>query len=96
MAFERQLKPGRQGKPGVSQLDAHETFILAPVDTGERDLTLAEIVEHLAAERGVKASVTTIHMFFAKRGITYKNVWPAPLASGLLQALFGRALTYPA
>ena len=67
------LEPGRQGKPKLSKLDAHETFILALVDTDERDITLAEIVEHLAVERGVKASLTTVHEFFAKRGITYKK-----------------------
>lgn len=67
------LEPGRQGKPKVSKLDTHEAFILALVDTDERDITLAEIAEHLAAERDVKASVTTVHAFFAKRGITYKK-----------------------
>ena len=67
------LEPGRQGKPKLSKLDAHETFILALVDTDERDITLAEIVENLAVERGVKASLTTVHEFFAKRGITYKK-----------------------
>lgn len=67
------LEPGRQGKPKLSKLDAHETFILALVDTDERDITLAEIAEHLAVERGVKASLTTIHEFFTKRGITYKK-----------------------
>ncbi len=67
------LEPGRQGKPKVSKLDAHETFILALVETDERDITLAEIAEHLAARRGVKAGVTTVHEFFAKRGITYKK-----------------------
>ncbi|WP_425482729.1 IS630 family transposase [Chelativorans xinjiangense] len=67
------LEPGRQGKPKLSKLDAHEAFILAPVDTDERDITLAEIAERLEAERGVKAGVTTVHEFFAKRGITYKK-----------------------
>ena len=90
------LEPGRQGKPKVSKLDAHEAFILALVDTDDRDITLAEIAERLEVECGVKTSVSTVHAFFAKRGITYKNVWPAPLASRLRQALFGRALTYPA
>lgn len=64
------LEPGRQGKPKVSKLDVHEAFILALVDTDERDITLAEIAKHLEAERGIKASLTTIHEFFAKRGIT--------------------------
>jgi len=67
------LEPGRQGKPKLSKLDAHEAFILALVETDERDITLAEIAERLAAERGVKAGVTTVHEFFAKRGITYKK-----------------------
>lgn len=67
------LEPGRQGKPKLSKLDAHETFILALVDTDDRDITLAEIAEHLEAERGVKAGVATVHEFFAKRGITYKK-----------------------
>lgn len=66
------LEPGRQGKPKLSKLDAHEAFILALVETDERDITLAEIAERLA-ERGVKAGVTTVHEFFAKRGITYKK-----------------------
>ncbi len=57
----------------MSKLDAHETFILALVETDERDITLAEIAEHLETERGVKASLTTVHAFFAKRGITYKK-----------------------
>lgn len=67
------LEPGRQGKPKISKLDAHEAFILALVDTDDRDVTLAEIAERLEAERGVKASLATVHAFFAKRGITYKK-----------------------
>jgi len=51
LAFER-LEPGRQGKPKLSKLDVHETFILALVDTDDRDITLTEIAEHLATERG--------------------------------------------
>ncbi|ESY46594.1 MULTISPECIES: hypothetical protein [unclassified Mesorhizobium] len=72
MAFAWQAEPGRQGKPKLSKLDAHEAFILALVETDERDITLAEIAERLA-ERGVKAGVRTVHEFFAKRGITYKK-----------------------
>lgn len=67
------LEHGRQGKPKLSKLDAHETFILALVDTDDRDITLAEIAEHLAAERGVKAGVATFHESLAKRGITRKK-----------------------
>lgn len=53
------LEPGRQGKPRISKLDAHEAFILALLDTDDRDITLAEIAECLESERSVKASVTT-------------------------------------
>lgn len=67
------LEPGQQGKPKHSKLDAHEAFILALVETDGRDITLAEIAGHLEAERGIKAGVTTVHEFFAKRGITYKK-----------------------
>jgi len=72
------LEPGRQGKPRISKLDAHEAFILALVDTDDRDITLAEIAACLESERGVKASVTTVHAFFAKRGITYKKRMARP------------------
>jgi transposase len=64
------LEPGRQGKPKLSKLDAHATFILALVETDDRDIPLAE---HLAAEPWVKAGVATVHEFFAKRGITYQE-----------------------
>jgi transposase len=67
------LEPGRQGKPKVSKLDAHEAFILALVDTDDRDITLAEIAERLEVECGIKASVSTVYGFIAKRGITYKK-----------------------
>lgn len=77
------LTPGRQGKPKVSKLDAHEAFILALVNTDDRDITLAEIGEHLESERGVKACVATIHTFFAKRGITYKKRRRTPLSSSV-------------
>ncbi|MEO9636467.1 MAG: transposase [Nitratireductor sp.] len=85
----------KQGQPSRSKLDAHEAFILGLVEE-EPDVTLAEIGERLAAERGVRAAPSTVWLFLDRRGITFKNVWPAPLASRLLQALFGRAQTYPA
>jgi hypothetical protein len=43
------LEPGRQGsghKPKTSKLNVHEAFILALVNTDERDITLAEIAAH--------------------------------------------------
>ena len=42
-----------QGKPRGSRLDAHAGFILGLVEAGTKDISLAEIVEHLANERGL-------------------------------------------
>ena len=61
----------------------------------ERDQTLLKLCERLAA-RGIATSKSALSRFFERRGITRKNVWPAVLVSGLFQARFGRAQTYPA
>jgi transposase len=74
------LRPGRQGQPTGSKLDDHEAFILGLV-AENKDIALHEIAERLAAAHGVRAAPSTVWHFFAKRGITYKNVWPAPFAS---------------
>lgn len=67
------LAPGRQGHPKVSKLDPHEAFILSLVDTGDRDITLAEIADRLETERGVRTCAATVLTFFKKRGITFKK-----------------------
>ena len=67
------LEPGRQGHPKVSKLDPHEAFILSLVDTEDRDITLAEIADRLAAERGVRTCAASVHAFFKKRGMTFKK-----------------------
>jgi transposase len=67
------LEPGRQGKPRRSKLDAHEAFILSLIDTDDRDITLVEIAEELAAQRDVKTCAASVHAFFKKRGITFKK-----------------------
>jgi transposase len=66
------LRPGRQGQPERSKLDAHEAFILGLVDK-VKDIALTEIAERLAEERGVSACPATIWYFFDKRGITFKK-----------------------
>lgn len=66
------LRPGRQGQPKGSKLDAHEAFILALVEAN-KDITLTEIGEQLARQRGVTACPSTIWLFFDRRGITYKK-----------------------
>ncbi len=62
----------KQGQPGGSKLDAHEAFILALVR--ERpDISLAEIVEHLAEKQSVAACPATVWYFFDRRGISFKK-----------------------
>jgi transposase len=74
------LRPGRQGQPSRSKLDAHESFILALV-VDRKDIALHEIAERLAVERGVRAVPSTVWHFFAKRGITYKKRRRTPRSS---------------
>ena len=45
------------------------------------DITLAELRERLIAERCESFALSTIHDFYRRHGITFKNVWPAPSAS---------------
>lgn len=66
------VRPRRQGHPGGSKLDPHEAFILALVEE-TKDITLKEIAERLAAERGVSACPSTLWHFFDRRGITFKK-----------------------
>jgi transposase len=65
----------RQGHPPGSKLDSHEGFILGLVEN-QPDMTLSEIAERLAAERGILAVVSTVWTFFARRGITFKKRLP--------------------
>jgi len=61
----------KQGQPSRSKLDAHEAFILGPIEEVP-DITLAEIGVRLAAERGVPAAPSTVWLFLDRRGITFK------------------------
>ena len=65
-------RPGHQGQPSHSKLDAYEAFILGLV-AEHKDIALHEIAERLEAEHGVRAAPSTVWHFFAKRGITYKK-----------------------
>jgi transposase len=66
------VQPGRQGQPKRSKLDAHEAFVLDLIER-EKDISLGEIAERLAEERGISACPATIWYFFDKRGITFKK-----------------------
>ena len=67
----------RQGQPRHSKLDPQRDFLLALVEQTP-DITILEMQQRLAAERGMKASVGTIWTFLDRCGLTFKNVWSAP------------------
>jgi len=62
----------KQGQPSRSKLDPHEDFLLGLIEAAP-DITLSEMVERLAVERGVRTVPSTVWGFFAKRGITFKK-----------------------
>ncbi len=70
----------KQGQPSRSRLDPHERFILGPIEATP-DITLAEISERLARDRGVRVVPSTVWMFLARRGITYKKRRRMPASS---------------
>ena len=62
----------RQGQPRRSKLDPHRDFLIDLV-AGTEDITLVEMQERLAAERGIKASVGTIWTFLDRCNMTVKK-----------------------
>src|SRR5690606_19694891 len=77
-----EMEARKQGQPSRSKLDAHETFILGLINEAP-DITLAEIVERLAAERGVQAAPSTVWLFLDRRGITFKKRRRTPQSSSV-------------
>lgn len=75
-----EMEARKQGQPSRSKLDAHEAFILGLIADAP-DITLAEIGERLAAERGVRAAPSTIWLFLDRRGITFKKRRRTPPSS---------------
>ncbi len=67
-----QLEARKQGQPSRSKLDAHEAFILGLIEEAP-DITLAEIGERLAAERGVLVASSTVRLCLDRRGITFQK-----------------------
>jgi transposase len=65
-------RPGKQGHPVGSKLDAYEAEILAMVEEN-KDIALYEIAERLAGQHGVRAAPSTVWHFFQKRSITFKK-----------------------
>lgn len=67
----------RQGQPRRSKLDPHRAFLLALIEATS-DITIIEMQERLAAERGVTASVGTIWTFLDRCDLTVKKRPPMP------------------
>jgi transposase len=65
-------RPGRQGQPRRSKLDPHRDYILALV-AATPDMTISEMLERLALERGVRASRATLWTFLDRAGLTFKK-----------------------
>lgn len=63
------------------RIEAHAGLILGAVDE-KGNITLSELAEHVRAETGARFAIGTLWRFFRRRGITVKNLWPAPSARG--------------
>lgn len=67
------LEPRRQGGDHRSHhLEAHAAEILGLIEA-QRDITLAEIVEHLEREHGVKVAQSTVWRLLDRHGMTFKK-----------------------
>lgn len=62
----------QRGRKSRSPLEPHATWLLALVEQ-EPDLTLAEIVERLWAERGVRTTDSSVDRFFKRHAVTFKK-----------------------
>lgn len=61
-----------RGSPGRSRLDPYEAYLLGLIED-RADITLAEMVERLDADHGVRVQLSTLWSFLRKRGLTYKK-----------------------
>lgn len=66
------VAPPKQGKPKGSVLDAHADFIFGLI-AGAPDITLEEMAERLASERGVKVVSTAVWKFLDRHDMTHKK-----------------------
>ena len=71
-AREGERRARKQGQPKRSKLDAHGDYLLGLIEA-EPDITIAEMQERLATERGVTASVGTIWTFLDRCDLTVKK-----------------------
>jgi transposase len=81
---ETEARPQRNRQ--TLKLNQHHDAIAAEV-TRRPDVTLEELRAWLLATHGVTASLGLMHRTLARLGLTLKNVWPAPSASGFRSVL---------
>jgi transposase len=62
----------KQGGTKRCKLDPHRDYLLALIDETP-DLTISELLEQLAAERGVTVSRSTLWEFLDRCGLTFKK-----------------------
>ncbi len=74
--------PARSGGHRRSMLDGHEAVVRSLLGA-KPDVTLVEIRAELARRGVVVRAASTVHRRLGRAGLTHKNVWPAPSASGL-------------
>ncbi len=77
-----EMEARKPGQPSRSKLEAHEAFIFGLIEDAS-DVTLAEIGERLAVERGVRAAPSTVWLFLDRRGITFKKRRRTPQSSNV-------------
>lgn len=66
------VSPRRRGGKSRSPLEPHALWLLDLVDK-ESDLTLAEIVQRLWQDRGVRTTDSSVDRFFKRHGVTFKK-----------------------
>ena len=76
----RTASRARGGDRRSGRIEAQADLLLRAIEELP-DITLAELRQRLIAERGESFALSTIHDFYRRHGITFKNVWPAPSAS---------------
>lgn len=71
-ARQGELAARRQGRPRGSQLDAHAAFVFGLIEA-QKDITLDEMVERLAAERSLRLGRSGLSVWLRRQGWTFKK-----------------------
>jgi len=66
------VSPARQGKPKGSVLDPHADFVFGLI-AASPDITLEEIAQRLAQERGLEIVATAVWKFLDRNDMTHKK-----------------------